>query len=128
MRYTCDEPGLEGSWIEYTDSWSRAESRDVWAMDGEMLLALLRTKLTTLHLLCADGGYLDNADDLTEAKLDAVDMRVYVWFSATWVRCLNDLTNQGNASRRRLFATSAAGETQTTTNSATAPSGHPVPA
>ena len=120
MRYTCDE--VEGdSFVEYSDRWSRAESRDIWQMDADALLALLRAKLCATHLLCSDGTYLDEPSDLTEPELDRVDMRVYVWFSGTWVRCLNDLTDQGNASRRRLFATLAAVETQTTANHATEP-------
>jgi hypothetical protein len=107
MRYTCDDPAAGGSFVEYSDRWSRGEQRTAWAAEDDALLDVLRPKIVAVRLLCADGHYLDDPAALTVEDLDAVDLRVFRWFAGTWVACLNDLANLGNAWRRQLFATSA---------------------
>lgn len=113
MRYEIDDPAGGGSFVEYSDAWSRAEQRAAWAAEDDTLLDILRPKIVAMHLLCGDGGYLDSPADLTLEGIDRVDMRVFQWFAATWSVCLRDLANLGNAWRRQLFATSAP-ETATT--------------
>ena len=123
MRYdTPDDPELGGSWVEYSDRWSRAEWRQLAAgrtgetdaereASGLAWLALVAAKTVGLHLLCADGSYLDDPAQLTEADLDRVEVATYLWWTDTPWALRTDLANRGNASRRRLLGT-AAGQNQ----------------
>jgi hypothetical protein len=121
LRYTCDVPGLEESYVEYAASWSRAEYRQMGETeDAAQWLPLLQRKLTAVHLLCSDGSYLDDPAALDETGLDRVDMRVYMWFAMTPWRARMDIADQGEASRRRLFATSVAAVTTATATNGTA--------
>ena len=136
MRYdTEDSPELGGSWVEYSDRWSRAEWRQLAAgrtgeTDAEQAatslawLALVCAKTTGVHLLCGDGSYLDDPTELTEENLDRVEVATYLWWADTPWALRMDLTNRGNASRRRLWPTVAnLNGTQVTT-----PQTEPVPA
>ena len=41
MRYECDD----GSYIEYSDHWSRAENRAAWQATDDGILDVLRPKI-----------------------------------------------------------------------------------
>lgn len=124
MHYdTKDSPELGGSWVEYSDRFSRAEWRQLAAgrtgeTDAEQAasslawLALVRAKTTAIHLLCSDGSYLDDPVLLTEDNLDRVEVATYLWWADTPWALRMDLTNRGNASRRRLWPTVASQTSQ----------------
>jgi hypothetical protein len=110
MRYDCDEPAFEGDFVEFSDSFSRAQQRAIWAAGGEdeeLFLSLLRAKIVSLHLSCLDAPPILKADDLVPDRVEAMDVRLYTWFSYAWVAHLRGLSDLGNAIGRRLFSTSA---------------------
>lgn len=118
MRYTPDDPAFAGDFVEFSDSWSRAQVRAVWdaiptdAGDAEgdeeaAFLACLRPKIIALHLTCVDAPPITQAVNLTPERTAEMDTRVYQWFSGVWLMHLRELTTLGNALRERLFVTSA---------------------
>lgn len=119
MRYIPDDPAFAGDFIEYSDTWSRAQVREVWAalpevakaededQAEEMLLSKLRPKIIALHLTCVDAEPIIDPADLTPQRTVQMDTRLFEWFAHSWVVHLNNLANLGNALGRRLSAISA---------------------
>lgn len=118
MRYEPDDPAFAGDFVEFSDSWSRAQVRDAWnavpdaataAVGDEAedaLFKLLRPKIVALHLTCVDAPPITDPADLTPTRTEQVDTRLYTWFASVWPVHLNGLSNLGNALRQGLFDTS----------------------
>lgn len=119
MRYDCDDPAFAGDFIEYSDSWSRVQVREIWKTDNESaLLDCLRPKILGLHLTCVDAPPIIDLADLTPERTEQMDTRLYEWFASSWVKHLGNLAMLGNALGRKLFdlsAMSPVGETATAT-------------
>lgn len=129
MRYDCDDPEqpeLAHNFVEYSDSWSHGETRQALAgpKKGETeeqraerhaaWLELIKRKMLTVHMACTEGEPITDPATITEADLDRIDQRVYLWFSQTWVAHLNYLGDLGNALGARLFASSDTSKEQST--------------
>jgi hypothetical protein len=107
MRYECEDEAFRGDFVEFSDSFSRGQQRALWAAAGEdeeLFLALLRPKITALHLSCVDAEPITRADELTTERTEDMDLRLYSWFSFAWVAHMRGLTDLGNALGRTLFA------------------------
>lgn len=130
MRYDCDDPAFKGDFVEFSDSWSRAQARAAWDAWGaipnqgsdedvsaaeERLLACLRPKIVALRLTCIDAAAITKPDDLTPQRTEEIDTRLYAWWINLWMIHLKGLSNLGNALGRRLWDTSAASQTKATT-------------
>lgn len=119
MRYSPDDPAFAGDFVEFSDSWSRAQVRATWgalptvatATEGDeaedALLAQLRPKIVALHLTCVDAPAITDPADLTPRRTEQMDTRLYEWFARLWVVHLNGLTDLGNALGRQLLNLSA---------------------
>jgi hypothetical protein len=118
MRYECDDAAFAGDFVEFSDSWSRAQVRATWIAPDpksgqtpeeaeERLLACLRPKILAIHLTCVDAPAIVAAEDLTVARTEQIDTRLYQWFASLWVVHLNNLANLGNVLGRTLFVISA---------------------
>lgn len=107
MRYSPEDEALAHNFVEYSDSWTRGETKTAYNKVGSEFLDLLKRKITAIHLDCLEGEPITDAAALTEDDLDRIDVRVYTWFSMTWVAHLNNLADLGNALGRKLFALSA---------------------
>ena len=131
MRYEPNDDAFAGDFIEFSDSWSRAQLRAVWASVPEAataaegddaedaLLKLLRPKIVKLHLTCVDAPPITDPNDLTPARTEQMDTRLYAWFAATWMVHLNGLSNLGNALRQGLLTTSVTSSSNGTAKTAT---------
>jgi len=112
MIYQFHEPPFEGDYIEYSDSWSRAQMRRAWAavddkeQGEEKLLDALRPKILSLHLTCVDAPPITEPSELMAERTEQIDVRLYSWFAGTWVKHLAELATLGNAYGRTLFAIS----------------------
>jgi hypothetical protein len=108
MRYECEDEAFAGDFVELSDSWSRAQTRAIWAAgeDEAIFLDLLRPKIIALHLTCVDAPPITHADALTVERTDDMDLRLYQWFANVWWVHLRDLANLGNALGRRLYTIS----------------------
>jgi hypothetical protein len=109
MRYECEDEAFAGDFVELSDSWSRAQTRAIWAAGGEdeaIFLDLLRPKIIALHLTCVDADPITRPDEMTPERTEAMDMRLYRWFANVWWVHLRDLANLGEALGRRLYTIS----------------------
>lgn len=106
MRFDCREPGFEGVFVEFTDSWSRKEVRDSWAATPAELFPIIQRKIITIYLPTVNGDPIVSADGIVEDRIDDVDTRLYTWFLSSWVKQMNELSDLGNALGRQLFVTS----------------------
>lgn len=123
MRYDCDDPAFAGDFVEFSDSWSRAQVRAAWAaipdsatianLAGEgVWLDAIRPKVVALHLTCvgeqdAPVAPITDAAELTPERTEEVDTRLYTWFSKMWVDHMNGLSTLGNALGRQSSPSSA---------------------
>lgn len=113
MRYACEDDAFAEDFVEYSDSWSRAQVRATWtAIGGDeaeaRLLECLRPKILALHLTCVDALPITDAGDLTPERTEQMDTRLYTWFAETWTIHLRNLATLGNALRRQLLPISVA--------------------
>lgn len=123
MRYECEDSAFAGDFVEFSDSWSRAQVRATWekwaalprtsvsdeeaSAAEESLLACLRPKIIALHLTCVDAEAISAAGELTAARTNDMDNRLYLWWVNVWIIHLQSLANLGNALGRTLFVISA---------------------
>jgi hypothetical protein len=110
MRYECDDAAFAGDFIEFSDSFSRAQQRALWEAAGEDeagFLALLRPKITALHLSCIDAPPITKPDELTTERTEAMDVRLYGWFGVVWATHLRGLRELGNDLGRNSSSTYA---------------------
>ena len=98
-RYEYDD----GSFVEFSDKWTRGEVKSVFALSGAEYLELLQKKVAAIHL--EGDPDIDNPADLAEERLDAVDWQTYLWFADTPIAHVGEMQRLGEAKRRALFAT-----------------------
>lgn len=131
MRYSPDDPAFAEDFIEFSDSWSRAQVSAAWAAlptvatakdnddpaaAEDALLACLRPKIIGLRLTCVDDlKPITDPADLTPARTEEMDLRLFEWFASVWIVHLNKLTSLGNALGRKLYATSDTSASKETT-------------
>lgn len=117
MRYQPDDPAFAGDFVEFSDSWSRAQVRAAWdalpnsvadATDNHeaRLLDALRPKIIALHLTCEGAPHITDPAELTPKRTEDMDTRLFGWWSQVWIKHLGDLTKLGNALGRQLWNTS----------------------
>lgn len=122
-RYQPDDPAFAGDFIEFSDSWSRAQVRAAWDAIPDSTgianlaaetawLDVLRPKVIALHLSCVDAEPIVEPADLTPERTEQMDTRLYTWFGHAWIEHVNGLAELGNALGRQLRAMSA-GSSQT---------------
>lgn len=103
MRYQCDIPGLEHNFVEFSDSWSRAQRLAVRKATGDEWLTLLAKKITAMHMDCPDQEPLTTLEGVTNEAFQAIDTRVWDWFGWVPAAHFNYLDSLGEGSGRRLL-------------------------
>ena len=110
-RYECEHKEFAGAYVELSDVWTRGEMRRFAAeqTDPDAYWSLIRSKITSLSLPTVDGDVIDNPDMLTdEDVLDAVDVRLWQWFSYVPIKHVGELRKLGEALGLGLFSTNGA--------------------
>jgi len=110
MRYTCDIPGFEDCYIEFSDAWSRREFREFFKdtktdEDKESWLALVRHKIDVLHIKLMRGHAIDTPSEFTDDALDDMDVRLFKWLMSAILKAPSDISDLGKAAGRRLWGT-----------------------
>jgi hypothetical protein len=111
MRYSFEDEPFAQDFVEFSDSWSRAQVRAAWAAVDQSegsetkLLDALRPKVIALHLTCVDAPAITDPSDLTPARTEQLDWRLFSWFAGVWIKHLGELATLGNVYGRKLFAT-----------------------
>ena len=120
MRYTCEEPGFEDAFLEFSEvGWTRRALNSLRTLDDtEEYFAIVRSRLTAIQVPALEGDDLTAPEHLTPDALDRIDIVAYNWIITVIVRVIRDVTNLGEAPWRRLRASQ--GETAPATDSQTA--------
>lgn len=128
-RYTPDDPAFAGDFIEFSDSWSRAQVRAAWGAvpdsategtDDGPLLTVLRPKIVALRLTCVDAEPITQPAQLTPERSAEMDTRLYAWFASVWLVHLRSLADLGNALSGTLWPSSDTSKATKTTKVSTA--------
>lgn len=104
MRFDAPEP-FEGSFVAYSECWTVRERREVFALNGEEYLALLRGKIVGIRLEVEGGEAIESPADLVQERYDDVDGRLWDWFRSTPLAALEAGMRMGEAMRLQLFKT-----------------------
>jgi hypothetical protein len=81
MRVDANVPGYT-AWIEFTESWSRADMRRVFDLDGQEFLDFLAGKTTACHLDVVEGDAITVPADISVmANFERLDVRVVQFLS-----------------------------------------------
>ena len=111
MRLQCNIEGFEQCYIELSDRWTRRELRDFFTTRVDDAAGLIQKKITAIYIECADGQPITTADQLTEERLEQVDVQVYNWLPGAIMTGLRELENLGF--RKGLGRSSTTGDSST---------------
>ena len=76
QRYEFD--AIEGTFVEFGDSWTRGEMLRFAELEGAPYFAFLASKMVAINLPLGDGATLTDPAQFVE-RLDDVDMRAFYW-------------------------------------------------
>lgn len=76
QRYEFD--AIEGTFVEFGDSWTRGEMLRFSELEGPQYFAFLASKMTALSLPMGNGEPLTDPAQFVD-RLDDVDMRAFYW-------------------------------------------------
>ena len=76
QRYEFD--AIEGTFVEFGDSWTRGEMLRFSELEGPQYFAFLASKMVALSLPMGNGAPLTDPAQFVE-RLDDVDMRAFYW-------------------------------------------------
>lgn len=81
MRYNCDVPDLEGSWVDVSERWTRGEILAYQkAQTPEAEMEWIRRKVVACHIQTINGDPITDPALLTLETIDTeVDLRLF-WF------------------------------------------------
>lgn len=111
MRLQCNIEGFEHCFVELSDRWTRKELRDFYTTRVEDAAGLIQKKIVAIRIDCADGEHITSAEQLTEARLEQVDVQVYNWLPGAIMMGLRELENLGF--RKGLGRSNTTGATST---------------
>jgi len=104
MRYDCEASG--GTFVEFSDSWTRGEMKRFWELEGDGYWQLVLSKITNCQLAAADGVMLTKAD-LAIDRLDDIDYVVWCWLTNIVIVAVSDVAKLGEAAAASLWSTIA---------------------
>ena len=76
QRYDFDV--IDGTFVDFGDSWTRGEELHFSELEGDAYFAFLASKMLALSLPLGDGEWLTDAAQFVE-KIDNIDMRAFYW-------------------------------------------------
>ena len=101
-RFECTD--APGSWVEFTDAWTRRDLREAMTATGDEHAALLRRKVVACSLASVDDTPITHPDDLTAIVLDeCMDYTVYCWLVTRLQTWVGEVQRLGEATQRRLW-------------------------
>lgn len=99
MRFTCNIPGLEDNWIEFSDVWTRGEGKDLFTLPEKQAFdKYFARKAVTCHLEQVDGEPLTDPKAIAYEGLDNVDARVFGFVARALFSAYTEQQRLGNAS------------------------------
>lgn len=100
-RVTCTTDGFTDNWIEFSESWTRPERRELEGLTAESdVLAFLRRKATACHIVMPDGAAIETPEMLTDENLADCDLQIWGFIIGCQFRLVGALQALGNFSVR----------------------------
>jgi hypothetical protein len=109
IRIECAAPGFERNWVEMPDVWTRRDTVEMNAAQGEAFWELLRRRMVACHLEMATGDVIDTPAGVTVDAIQDADELLLAWLGNTMPIALARRRALGEASAR---VSSSAKETQ----------------
>lgn len=107
MKFTCNLPGLEANWVEFSDVWTRREGKELFTLPEKQAFdKYFPLKAIACHLEQVDGEPLTNPQTITYEALDDVDARVFGFVARALFNAYTEQQLLGNASALLSSATS----------------------
>lgn len=100
MRITCGVAGYDEVWVEIDPRFTRRDVTTILDAEEDALLEQIRRRVTACHIPLEDGTVIDNADDLTGARLEEADLVVIGWLGSLLPTVIGTRRTLGNASVR----------------------------
>lgn len=111
LRFKYEGEPFADDFVEFTDSWTRRETRQFIELDGADWLRMVAQKVIAVRM-----GAVTDPAQLTDEAFEDMDIRLYRWFAMAASAAYVQVNRLGEAAASRLSATFAAA-TQTKTNS-----------
>jgi hypothetical protein len=121
LRYDCE--AFPGSFVEFSEAWTRGELRGVVSADVDSADSwrVAVTKITTCHIeRIGEDDITDPAQlpgDLLDSAYDSVDMRLFRWLAHVALKAAMDVTNLGEEIAASLWRTTEAKAAESETTS-----------
>lgn len=103
MRYSCDIPGLEDCFVEFSDQWTRKQAREFYDLKDDAYLDLVSSKVVDSRLACPDADPITGKFRLDAETMDRIDFRLVTWLSTLPNRHVGQLGELSLALARRLY-------------------------
>jgi hypothetical protein len=110
MRFECVD--FPGSFVEYSDVWSRREVNQSFRIGDSELIDFARAKTTAINLERVGMEPLTDVADITDDGLGDVRWELFAWWRFTVLAAASELGRLGEASGRRLLQRRAASADQ----------------
>ena len=100
MRIECTAPGLERNWVDVADLWTRRDTTEMYAAQGEAFYELLRRRLVACHVELTTGQAIDTPAGITTDAIQDADEAVLGWLGVVLPIALAKRRALGEASAR----------------------------
>lgn len=108
MKFICNLEGFTDNWIEFSDSWTRREGKELFELaERDAFNKFVPLKCIACHIEQVDGEPLTDPAKLSYDALDDVDLVVFGFMARALFSCYQELTRLGNASARLSSSTTA---------------------
>lgn len=104
MRRYCPVETYADNYVEFSESWSRADIRD-FAKTTRVMIEIMQRKITDINLRLTDGTVIISPDDITEENLDKMQWEVFQWFIVLPQLVVKEILDLGEAVRHQLLLT-----------------------
>ena len=98
QRYEFD--AIEGTFVEFGDSWTRGEYLQLEELSGAPFYAFIQSKLKAMSIPLGDGEMLTDTTQFVK-RLDDFDMQVFHWFPALLMLEQSRIGRLGEANGRQ---------------------------
>lgn len=100
MRIECSAPGFEANWVDVADAWTRRDTTEMYAAQGEAFYELLRRRLVACHIELTTGQAIDAPAGITTDAIQDADEALLGWLGVVLPIALAKRRALGEASAR----------------------------
>ena len=108
-----DDSGITGS-VEFGDSWTYAEMRQIDTLPDAALMEFLASKMTAVSLPASDGVVISSAEEFL-ARWQSMDVRLFHWLVAVSIKERGRIGSLGETMLREFLKSYVEAQTTTAT-------------